>query len=82
MSINTVILQHLFPSARVIVVDRADVTLNPNQPFDLFNVDLTSPDLDNVVLPNKFDLILFAEVLEHLLANPVRVLNFLIRHLN
>jgi SAM-dependent methyltransferase len=82
MSINTLILQYLFPNARVVVVDRADATLNPIQPFKLFNVDLTNPDLDNVVLPDNFDLILFAEVLEHLLANPVRVLNFLIRHLN
>lgn len=82
MSINSVILNELLPSARIEICDRSDVVIGEKQPFRLYNADLTDPDLDRKDLPETFDLIIFAEVLEHLLANPVRVLKFFLRHLS
>lgn len=82
MSINSVIVRNLLPAAQISVCDRANIVIPDDSAFTLYNIDLTDPDLDTVALPGLFDVIVFAEVLEHLLANPVRVLRFLIRHLD
>ncbi len=82
MSINSVIVKHLLPSASISICDRADIVIPADSEFILHNVDLTDPELDSVDLPGVFDVIVFAEVLEHLLANPVRVFRFLLRHLD
>jgi 2-polyprenyl-3-methyl-5-hydroxy-6-metoxy-1,4-benzoquinol methylase len=49
---------------------------------DHYQIDLERDDLDLVELGHSFDLITFAEVLEHLRSNPVKVLRFLRNHLN
>ncbi len=78
ISINSIILSKLLPSAEIAICDRFELK---GQPFDFFDVDLTDPDLDRKTLHQEFDVIIFTEVLEHLLANPVRVFNFFLRHL-
>ena len=82
MSINTVMLQTLLDDTQVTVLDRPDLRLGSNSPYLLFNCDLNDPELDQQDLGERFDVILFAEILEHLTANPVRVLRFFINHLN
>ena len=47
-----------------------------------FHTDLERDDLDNVDLGKTFDLVVFAEVLEHLRINPVKVMRFLGKHLS
>jgi SAM-dependent methyltransferase len=81
LSINTLVLGRLLPAATLSALDRAEVWDAPTRALEMFDVDLTDPDLDRQALPRRFDVIVFAEVLEHLLANPVRVLSFLIRGL-
>ena len=49
---------------------------------DHFQVDLERDDLDELKLGQTFDLIVFAEVLEHLRNNPAKVLRFLRNHLS
>ena len=78
ISINSIILSKLLPSAEIAICDRFELK---GQPFDFFDVDLTDPDLDRKTLHQEFDVIIFTEVLAHLLANPVRVFNFFLRHL-
>lgn len=80
MSVNTLIIQKLLPSARVETTDRLGLDLG-DCPITYHPLDLTDPDLDKVDLGQRYDVILFAEVIEHLIANPVRVLRFFIRHL-
>jgi len=46
-----------------------------------FCIDLERDDLDQVDLNTYFELIIFTEVVEHLRANPVKVLRFLGKHL-
>lgn len=82
MSINTVMLPTLLDGAQVKVLDRLDLRLGPNSQYPLFNCDLNDPELDQQDVGERFDVILFAEILEHLTANPVRVLRFFINHLN
>ena len=77
MSINTVMLPTLLDDAQVTVLDRLDLRLEPDSPYPLFNCDLNDPELDRQDIGARFDVILFAEILEHLTANPVRVLKFL-----
>jgi SAM-dependent methyltransferase len=81
MSINTLVLRELLPRASLIVFDRPGVVVPPNYPIGLYTGDLTDPALDDLGLRERFDVILFAEVIEHLLADPVRVLRFFLRHL-
>lgn len=81
MSVNTLILQELLPRATLVVLDRPDVVLPSNYPIRLYTMDLTDPSLDEMNIGERFDVILFAEVIEHLLADPVRVLRFFVRHL-
>jgi SAM-dependent methyltransferase len=81
MSINTLVLRELLPRASLVVFDRPGVVVPPNYPIGLYTGDLTDPGLDDLDLRERFDVILFAEVIEHLLADPVRVLRFFLRHL-
>lgn len=78
LSINSMILSKLLPSAEIAICDRFELK---GQPFEFFDVDLTDPDLDEKTFHQQFDVIIFTEVLEHLLANPVRVFSFFLRHL-
>jgi SAM-dependent methyltransferase len=80
-SVNTMILQFLLPDAVVSVCDRFGGALPPSLSGESFLADLAASDLQDLDLGYRADVIIFAEVLEHLLANPVRVLSFLIRHL-
>jgi hypothetical protein len=83
-SINSIILSQLFPESHVHVADlayrckrlRRTPGISRAFPLDLHSVD------QNTSLDLQFDIILFSEVLEHLLANPLKVARFLIRHLS
>ncbi len=81
ISVNTYILTRLMPGATIAVAERPSFRMPPDRPPRVHPVDLTDPELDTRDLGERFDLILFAEVLEHLLANPARVLRFLLAHL-
>jgi hypothetical protein len=81
VSINSFITNILFPNAQVSVSDRPQISLKPDCPLPFFPVDLASHGIDSLELKQLFDIIVFAEVIEHLLCNPIRVFSFLIRHL-
>jgi len=80
-SVNTLILKHLFADQLVVTADRLGVNFSEKDILPLLNVDLNDPELDFFDFGDRYDIILFAEILEHLLANPRRVFQFLLKHL-
>jgi SAM-dependent methyltransferase len=84
-SANTIIIKTLFPDSSVFVADlpqRCNELSNKAGLSGMFHVDLTQFALHKKYLGHQFDVIIFAEVLEHLPANPLKVLQFLLRHLS
>ncbi len=80
-SVNTLAVQRLFPGAQVWALDRPQMPMPASLQAHAIHQDLTAKDLDDVDFGLRADIILFAEVLEHLLVNPVKVISFLVRHL-
>jgi SAM-dependent methyltransferase len=79
-SVNSFILRSLFGDTVVSVCDRPEIQGSAKIGFESFVVDLVKDDLDRVDFKKRFDLIVFAEVIEHVLVNPVKVMRFLLRH--
>jgi len=80
-SVNSCILRRLLPNATVAVCDRPQISSSRELGFATYTVDLVDDALEDTRLGSLFDLIVFAEVIEHVLVNPVRILRFLLRHL-
>jgi SAM-dependent methyltransferase len=81
-SMNTLALEALYPNALMHCADRSTIALMDRFGERAFSVDLVADNLENRDLGVRFDLIIFAEVIEHLLTNPVKVLRFFIKHLS
>jgi SAM-dependent methyltransferase len=81
LSINSFILRRLFPSIKLSVADRPAICVPANTFYKTFVVDLLDDRLDTIDLNQKFDIIIFSEVIEHVLVHPVNVIRFLLRHL-
>ena len=80
-SVNTLTMQRLAPDADVRTLDRPHMPLPPSLQENAILCDLAAKSLDHVDAGVRADVIVFAEVIEHLLANPVKVMSFLLRHL-
>jgi hypothetical protein len=82
LSINSLIIRKLFPNARMSVVDRPKNRI-PSEKFDqTFIVDLLDDGLESIDVSARFDIIVFSEVIEHVLVHPTKVIKFLLKHLN
>ena len=80
-SVNTLIMASLMPAAEFKICDRPGMPLPAAYQASAAMVDLTSGVLEAQTLGTRPDVIVFAEVIEHLLANPIRVLGFLLGQL-
>lgn len=81
LSINSFLMQSLFPDARVSVADRPQIRV-PSDRFDgVYTVDLEDDKLIDVDFNVRFDIIVFCEVIEHLRMHPAKVIGFLVKHL-
>ena len=81
LSINSFILRSLFPNIKLSVGDRPQIRL-PEVKFDgTYIVDLADDRLNETDWGDRFDLIIFSEVLEHVLVHPSKIIDFLLRHL-
>jgi hypothetical protein len=84
-TLSTKLIKNLLPAIQLSTSD-----FNPVSPIDPeiidfhYQVDFMKDPLDEMILPGApgFDVILFCEVIEHLLANPKRVIRFLLKHLS
>jgi hypothetical protein len=81
LSVNSFLIGTLFPNAEIHVADRPQVELPERQFHGSYKIDLANDDLDEVTFGAGFDLILFAQVIEHLLAHPTDIIRFLLKHL-
>jgi SAM-dependent methyltransferase len=84
-SANTLMIKRLFPHASIFVADhpvRCNELSNKAELAGIFSSDFTQDLLYKKYLGRQFDIIIFAEVLEHLPVSPLRVLQFLLRHLS
>jgi SAM-dependent methyltransferase len=80
-SVNTLVLEFLYPDHVIYSADRPNIN-SPERIGDRgFSVDLSEDNIENSNMGMKFDLIIFSEVLEHVLANPTKILKYLIKHL-
>lgn len=81
LSINSFMIRRLFPTARIGVADRPAIQ-PPAGKFDAgYSVDLLDDHLQEKDLGARFDIIVFSEVVEHVLVHPVNVIKFLLKHL-
>ena len=80
-SANTLIMATLMQNARFTVCDRPGMPLPACYRDSAAMVDLASGALEEEAFAVRADVIVFAEVIEHLLANPIRVLAFLLQQL-
>jgi hypothetical protein len=84
-TLSTTLIKNLLPEIQLSTSD-----FNPVSPIGAefidchYQVDFMKDPLDEMILPGApgFDVILFCEVIEHLLANPKRVIRFLLKHLS
>jgi 2-polyprenyl-3-methyl-5-hydroxy-6-metoxy-1,4-benzoquinol methylase len=81
LSVNSFIMRRLFPAVRLSVADRPAIRLPANKFHQTFVIDLLDDQLDSIDLNAKFDIIVFSEVLEHVLVHPTNVIKFLLKHL-
>lgn len=80
-SVNSYILRRLFPDVTLAIADRPQMS-PPAGEFDgVFAVDLSVDNIDQIILEKQFDLIIFSEVIEHVMINPVKILKFLLHQL-
>jgi SAM-dependent methyltransferase len=84
-SINSHILRRLFSDVTLGIADRPQIWPHVSPPvgeFDgVFSVDLSVDNIDEIDLEKKFDIIVFSEVIEHVMINPAKILRFLLRQL-
>ena len=80
-SVNTLVLELLYPEAVVYSADRPAILLPEKRGARGLSADLAGDNLEERDFGIKFDLIIFSEVIEHILANPIKILRFLIKHL-
>jgi SAM-dependent methyltransferase len=80
-SINSLIMRRLFPEARITVADRPGIRVRTNWFDEIHTVDLHDDRLNETDLRQRFDIIVFSEVIEHLQVHPGNVVRFLLRHL-
>ena len=81
LSMNSFIMRRLFPNVRLSIADRPAIRVPANKFHRVLPVDLLDDSLDSIDLGAKFDIIVFSEVIEHVLVHPARVVRFLLRHL-
>ena len=81
MSINSFIMRTLFPNVALCVADRPGISVASKQFQRAYAVDLLDERLESIALDAQFDIIVFAEVIEHLVTHPTRVISFLLKHL-
>ncbi len=79
-SANTFVLKALFHASNIIVIDRPDMPIPPSFSANAISVDLQSKVLDPAAEAIA-EVIIFSEVIEHLLANPVKVITYLLTHI-
>jgi hypothetical protein len=81
-SVNSFILRRLLSKiVNISAADRPQIRI-PDGHFDeCFAVDLTDDRLNEVSLGKQFHIIIFSEVIEHLMMHPVKVIRFLLQHL-
>ena len=72
----------LFPeTVRISAADRPQIRIPEGHFDECFAVDLTNDRLEGEFLGRKFDVVIFSEVIEHLMMHPTKVIRFLLRHL-
>ena len=77
------LLSHCFPGEfKLVNVNIEDASEGSSYHDDHIELDLERDDLDRIDLKQKFDLIIFSEVIEHLRIHPTKVLRFLAKHLS
>ena len=81
LSINSFMMRRLFPAALLSVADRPAVRMPIAKFHKTLVVDLLDDRLESLDLGERFDVIVFSEVIEHVLVHPTKVLRFLLRHL-
>jgi len=82
-SINSHILKRLFNANEITldIADRPQIS-PPASEFDgLFAVDLSVDNIAEIELGKKFDVIIFSEVIEHVMINPIKILRFLVNQI-
>ena len=81
-SVNTFILQRLFPLATVEMWDRPGTPFPASLAVNARHIDLAGDDLSLAKTGRPADIMILAEVIEHLLINPIRLLSFLFQCLS
>jgi SAM-dependent methyltransferase len=81
LSVNSFIMRRLFPTIRLSVADRPAIPMPTNKFHQSFVIDLLDDQLASIDLNAKFDIIVFSEVVEHVLVHPTHVISFLLKHL-
>lgn len=81
LSINSFLMREIFPMAKVSVGDRPQMNVPEGKFHQVLRADLEDDRLDEIDLGARFDIIVFAEVIEHLRMHPVKVIRFLLKHL-
>jgi SAM-dependent methyltransferase len=80
-SINSHVLLEAIPNGNVSMADRPGIIARTGKFHSLLSVDLADDGLDNHDWGVRFDIIVFSEVIEHVMVHPVRILKFLLKHL-
>ena len=80
-SINSHVLLEVIPNGNVSMADRPGIITRTGRFHSLLTVDLADDGLDNHDWGVRFDIIVFSEVIEHIMVHPVRILKFLLKHL-
>jgi SAM-dependent methyltransferase len=81
LSVNSFLIGTLFPNVEIHVADRPQVELPGRQFHGSYKIDLANDNLAEVTFGAGFDLILFAQVIEHVLVHPTDIIRFLLKHL-
>lgn len=82
LSVNSFIMRELFPNIEIFVADRPEIAIPPNEFSGAIAIDLLDDKLSTIDFNQKFDLIVFSEVIEHVLVHPANIIQFLLRHIN
>ena len=82
ISINSFVMRDLFPAAKISVADRPQIRMPTKSFHKFYPVDLEDDELAAIDLSDRFDAIVFCEVIEHLRVHPTNVIKFLLRHLS
>lgn len=80
-SINSHVLKEAIPNGNVSVADRPYMKVPTAKFHSLLTVDLADDGLDDHDWGVRFDIIVFSEVIEHIMVHPVRIIKFLLKHL-